>query len=101
MLIAEIALLIFTFILIGIAGNYVQNGGYIYSSLYTVSTFNTATTVATTAYTTKYQITQAQLAFGVLLMFSGWTYVGVYIYVTVVALWKPFNTLDLPHLFKD
>ena len=101
-LIAEIVLLVFTLILIGITGDYVQNGGYAYSWYsYTASSSSSATTYATSIFTTKFQITQAQLAFGILLMFSGWTYVGIYIYVTVVALWKPFNTLDLPHLFRE
>jgi hypothetical protein len=52
-------------------------------------------------YETKYQIIQAQLAFGILLMFSGFTYVGIYIYVTIVALWKPYGTLDTDHLFRQ
>jgi hypothetical protein len=96
-LIAQIVLLIFTFILIGITGSYVQSGGYSYISSYSVSSYGT---VSSGSYTTKYQIVQAQLAFGVLLMFSGFTYIGIYIYVTIVGLWKPFGTLDNDHLFR-
>ena len=98
-LIAQIVLLIFSFILIGIAGDYVSNSGYIYSSTGYSSVVTYATTTSR-SYTVKYQITQAQLAFGILLMFSGWCYLGVYVYVTIVALWKPYSTLDLPHILR-
>jgi hypothetical protein len=53
------------------------------------------------SYVTKYKIVQAQLAFGILLMFSGFTYVGIYIYVTYAALWEPYQTLDTSHLFHE
>jgi hypothetical protein len=44
---------------------------------------------------------QAQLAFAVLLMFAGLAYVIFYGVVTYLALWKPFHTLDTPHLFRQ
>jgi hypothetical protein len=89
----------FTFILIGITGNYVQTGGYSSSSIY--STGISGTDGSSNSYTIKYQLIQAQLAFGVLLMFSGLTYIGIYIYVTYVALWQPYHTIDTPHLFHE
>ena len=98
-LIAELVLLLFSFILIGIAGDYVQSSGYLTSSYYGVS-YNWASTITdSSALSTKLKITQAQLAFGILLMFSGWIYVGLYLYVTYIALWRPYKTLDLSHLF--
>lgn len=98
-LIAQLVLLVFTFILIGIAGSYVQNNGYLYSSSY--SSLTGGSTTSSAVYTNKYQITQAQLAFGIMLMFSGLVYVGAYMYVTFVALWQPHHTLDTPHLFRE
>ncbi len=89
----------FTFILIEITGNYVQTGGY--SSSYVDGISISGIVGSSNSYTTKYQITQAQLAFSVLLMFSGFTYVGIYIYVTYVALWQFYNTLDTTHLFHE
>jgi hypothetical protein len=43
---------------------------------------------------------QAQLAFAILLLFSGLAYVIFYCVVTYLALWKPFQTLDTAHLFR-
>ncbi len=82
-LIAQLVLLIFTFILIGIAGNFVE--------MHDCSSSDAS----------KCKVTQAQLAFGILLMFSGFTYVGIYIYVTYVALWQPYQTLDTDHIFNE
>jgi uncharacterized membrane protein len=82
--IAQIVLVVFCFILIGIVGNFVQTQQGI-SSLYG----------------TKYQIMQAQLAFGILLLFAGFAYIIFYGVTTYLALWKPFNTLDTPHLFRE
>jgi hypothetical protein len=96
--IAQIVLLIFTFILIGITGNYVQTYAYFGSGIYTSYS---SIYWNWDKYTTKYRIIQAQLAFGILLMFSGFTYVGIYIYVTIVALWQPYHTLDTDHLFRE
>ena len=93
-LIGQIVLLIFSFILIGITGSYVSTGGY-YNSYYSISPTGTPG-----ASTTKYQIVQAQLAFGVLMMFSVWVYIGIYIYVTIVALWIPYHTIDAGHAFS-
>ena len=98
-LIAQLVLLVFTFILVGITGDYVQNNGYLYSSYSSSLTGYSST--SSTVYTTKYQITQAQLAFGIMLMFSGFFYVGLYVYWTIVALWRPHHTLDTPHLFRE
>ena len=53
------------------------------------------------SFDSKYRMVQAQLAFGVLLMITGWVYTGIYLYVTYVALWRPFNTLDTDHLFRE
>jgi hypothetical protein len=97
-LIAQLVLLVFTFILIGITGNYVQTGGYSSSSVYGISVSGTT---SSNFYSIKYQLVQAQLAFGVLLMFSGFTYIGIYIYVTYVALWQPYHTIDTGHLFHE
>jgi len=44
---------------------------------------------------------QAQLAFAILLMFAGFAYVIFYGVVTYLALWKPFQTLDTPHLLRE
>ena len=93
-LIAQIVLLIFTFILIGITGNYVQTESTQYSLYNIVSS-------SSDPYPTKYRIVQAELAFGILLMFSGLTYIGIYIYVTIAGLWQPFQTLDTGHLFRQ
>ncbi len=103
MLIAQLVLLIFSFVLIGITGNYVQTTGTDYYSYltYLSSVFYSGTPESFNSYQTKYHLTQAELAFGILLMFSGFTYVGIYIFVTFLALWQPFHTLDLDHLFKE
>jgi hypothetical protein len=95
-LISQLVLIVFTLILIGITGNYVQTGGYISSNVYSSYVSDTSS-----SYNTKYHIIQAQLAFGILLMFSGFTYVGIYIYVTYVALWQTYHTLDTGHLFHE
>jgi hypothetical protein len=87
-LILQIVLLVFTFILIGIAGDYVSSKGYLFVDL-------------DGSFTTKYQITQAQLAFGILQMFAGWSYLIMYGVVTFLAIWKPTNSLDLAHLFRE
>ena len=97
-LILQLVLLVFTFILIGIAGNYVSSAGYI-TTIY--GTSSTSTDSTTSAYTTKYQITQAQLAFGILLMFCGLAYVIFYAVVTYLTVWKVHGNLDLPHLFQE
>jgi len=44
---------------------------------------------------------QAQLAFAILLLFAGIAYLIFYGVVTYLALWKPFKTLDIPHLFRE
>jgi len=78
--IAQIVLLVFTFILIGITGNYIQTDEYDYPDLVTLTIDGSLN-----KYVMKYRITKAQLAFGILLIFSGLTYVGIYIYVTIIA----------------
>jgi hypothetical protein len=82
-LIAQLILLVFTFILIGITGNFVSIAGPVLSGY------------------SGLQIVQAELAFGILLMFSGLVYIGIYIFVTYVALWVPFGTIDSGHLFHE
>ncbi len=44
---------------------------------------------------------QAQLAFAILLLFAGFAYIIYYVVITYLALWKPYNTLDTPHLFRE
>jgi len=44
---------------------------------------------------------QTQLAFAIILMFTGLAYVIFYMHITYVALWQPFHTLDISHLFKN
>jgi hypothetical protein len=90
--IAQIVLLVFCFILIGIDGNFVQTQQGI-SSLSGTTYVNN--------FSTKYQIIQAQLAFGILLLFAGLAYIIYYGVITYLALWKPYNTLDTPHLFRE
>jgi hypothetical protein len=97
-LIAQIVLLVFTCILIGITGHYIQTDGYIYSSSSDVNSYGTD---SSGPYATKHQLVQAQLTAGSVLMFSGFIYIGIYIYVTIVGLWKPFGTLDIGHLFRS
>jgi hypothetical protein len=80
--------MIFTFVLIGITGNYVQ-------------TYGDASSIESGSVAIKCQLIQAELAFGILLMFSGFTYIGIYIYVTYVALWLPYHTLDTDHPFYE
>jgi hypothetical protein len=91
--IAQIVLLLFCFILIGIVGNFVQTQQGISSSIYGTTYINN--------FSTKYQIMQAQLAFAILLLFAGLAYIIFYGVTTYLALWKPFNTLDTPHLFRE
>lgn len=93
-LIAQIVLTVFTFILIGITGNYIQTEGLTYN-LYTSYESDT-----TNSYLTKYRMIAAQLAFGIFLMISGFTYIAIYSYVTYVALWRPYHTLDIDHIFR-
>ena len=93
-LIGQIILIIFSFILIGITGNYLSTGGY-YNSSYSISLTNSSD-----AYATKYKIVQAELAFGVLMLCSGLVYIGIYIYVTIAALWIPHHTIAAGHAFK-
>jgi len=52
-------------------------------------------------HTTKYQIMQAQLAFAILLLFSGFAYVIFYVVVTYLALWRLFHIIDKGHLFRE
>ncbi|CAF3069477.1 unnamed protein product [Rotaria socialis] len=92
--IAQAVMLVFSFVLIGIVGSYVSS----YSATAAATTTYSAY-YSTTNLTTKYHVMQAQLAFAILLMFSGFTYVTFYLVVTYLALWRPFQTLDLPHLF--
>ena len=87
-LIAQIILVIFSIILIGITGNYVQTGGYVLSYTYGY-TLTCGSSSSTTCYTTKYQLVQAQLAFGVLMMFSGFSYIAIYIYLCYIVIWRP------------
>jgi hypothetical protein len=79
-LIAQIVLLVCTFILIRIKSNYIQTSGYDYPDLVTLITDGSLN-----KYVAKYRITEAQLVFGILLMFSGFTFVGIYIYVTIIS----------------
>ena len=95
--IAQIVLIVFSFILIGIVGSFVSAGAYLTSSYY--SSINTS--IYGNNYLTKYQIMQTQLAFGILLLFSGIAYIVFYLVVTYLALWKPFHTLDTPHLLRS
>jgi hypothetical protein len=97
-LIAQLVLLVFTFILIGITGNFIQTGGY---SSYDMNIYGIPISYIPNSYITKYKLIQAQLAFGILLMFSVFTYIGIYIYVTYVALWQPYHTIDTGHLFHE
>lgn len=96
-MIGQIVLLIFSFILIGIAGNYVSANSAITSNTY--SAYSSSYSSTSSNLSQKYQVMQAQLAFAILLMFSGWFYVIFYLVVTYLALWRPFHTLDIPHLF--
>lgn len=86
-LIAQVVLLIFSFILVGIDGSYVS--------------VNVITNTVASNLTTKYRIIQASLAFAILLMISGWAYLIFYMVVTYLAVWKPLKTLDLRHLFVE
>ena len=95
-LILQLVLLVFTFILIGIAGNFVSTFGYV-TTLYGTSSSNSETS----SFVTKYHIMQAQLAFGILLMFCGFAYVIFYAVVTYLTIWKVHGNLDLPHLFQE
>jgi hypothetical protein len=92
-LIAQSILVIFTAVLIGINGEFLANAAS-YLSFTSLSSL-------TGAFQTKIHIIEAQLAFGALLTVSGLVYVAFYIYVTIVALWRPFQTLDCPHLFRE
>ena len=92
-LIAQLILVIFATVLIGITGSFLASTAY-YLSLLTENS-------STSLFQTKLQIIQAQLAFGVLLMVSGLVYVALYIYVTVVAVWQPSQSLDCAHLFRE
>ncbi len=95
--IAQLVLIVFTLILIGIVGNFVSTNAAVVS-LYSSS--SVGTTNYGNNFSTKYKIMQAQLAFAILLLFSGLAYVIFYCVVTYLALWKPFQTLDTAHLFR-
>ncbi|CAF1128055.1 unnamed protein product [Adineta steineri] len=82
-LITQLILILFTFILISITGHYIENN----------SVFVTA--LSPNSYQVKYHLMQAQLASAVLLMFSGLTYILIYISISYIALWQPFHTLDI------
>lgn len=71
-------LLVFAILLIGITGDYVKNNVHI-SSL--------SAAFENESEKSKYQITQAELALGVVLMVSGLGYVELYTYVAFAALW--------------
>lgn len=43
---------------------------------------------------------QAQLAFTILLMFTGVAYVIFYCVVTYLAIWKPFHDLGIKNLME-
>lgn len=93
-LIAQICLLVFTFVLIGIKGDYVQKWSR------SISLYHISSNTIDNPFSNKYRIVQAQLAFGILLMFTGFTYIAIYGYVTYTALWRPHHTLDTDHLFQ-
>jgi hypothetical protein len=95
--IAQLVLIVFALILIGIVGSFVSANAAVVS-LYSSS--SVGTTNYGNNFSTKYQIMQAQLAFAILLLFSGLAYIIFYCVVTYLALWKPFQTLDTPHLFR-
>ncbi|CAF3664054.1 unnamed protein product [Rotaria socialis] len=97
--IAQILLLVFTFILIGIVGNFVSTNSNAYSASSNTSVGSVADIFA--SFRTKYRIMQAQLAFAIILMFTGLGYVIFYMLITYLALWKPFHTLDVSHLFQQ
>ena len=44
---------------------------------------------------------QAQLAFAILLMFSGIAYVIFYCVVSYRTIWKPFSTLDIDNHMEE
>ena len=90
-------LLVFTFILIGIVGNYIQNNGYLYSSFY--SSLTRSSTSWLSVYTSKYPIAQAQLSFGILMMFSGLFYVAIYIYAVISIAWRSYHAMNTFHVF--
>ncbi len=92
--IAQIVLLVFCFIIIGIVGNYVSTQQGVTSLYGSYSIF-------TSTFSSKYQLMQAQLAFAIRLLFAGIAYIIYYGVVTYLALWKPFGTLDTPHLFRQ
>lgn len=92
--IAQIVLLVFCLILIGIVGNYV-------STHQTLVSLESIYSISTSTFTTKYKIMQAQLAFAILLLFAGIAYIVYYCVVTYLALWRPYHTLDTPHLFRE
>ncbi|UJR32422.1 hypothetical protein I4U23_019884 [Adineta vaga] len=94
-LISQLVLLVFTFILIGIAGSFVSASSAISSLTYVYSGISYGGT-----YGTKVGIMQAQLAFGILLMFAGIVYIVLYGIITYLTIWKLFHTLDTPHLFR-
>jgi hypothetical protein len=96
--IAQLVLIVFTLILIGIVGSFVSSNAVV-DSLY--SSWYVGTTNYGNNFSIKYQIMQAQLAFGILLLFAGLAYIIFYCVVTYLALWKPFQTLDTPHLFRQ
>jgi hypothetical protein len=85
--------------MIGIVGSFVSANGSVVS-LYTGSS-STYTTIYGSNFGSKYHVMQAQLAFVILLLFAGIAYVIFYCVVTYLALWKPFHTLDTPHLFRE
>ncbi len=85
--------------MIGIVGSFVSSYGSVVS-LYTGSS-SAYTTTYGSHFAAKYQVMQAQLAFVILLLFAGIAYVIFYCVVTYLALWKPFHTLDTPHLFRE
>ncbi len=89
-LIAQGILIIFTCFLIGITGDYVSRYAlpFGWSSRGDIRLDR------------KYTIIQAELTFGILLMFSGFVYIGIYLFVTYKALWKPFHTIDTAHIFN-
>ncbi|CAF1668014.1 unnamed protein product [Didymodactylos carnosus] len=67
-LIAQVILVCFAIIIVGIDGDFIRNSAYVGLS-------------SVTAYT-KYQILQAQIAFAVIMMFLGLVYIAIYLYGT-------------------
>ncbi|CAF1007340.1 unnamed protein product [Rotaria sordida] len=95
-LICQCIALVFTIILIGITGNYVNTHQFA-STLY-CNSYGSGNKVFKNA-CSKYQLHQAQLAFAILIFFTQLFFIGLYVYLNIIV--RPFPVAPAPIVYDN